>query len=221
MVRVLFAVVLMSGCAATLVSAADLPYFPVHQAAVHLKKITKPKVKVAQSAQKTGPNPLLAAPLPAKAKLPAPVSTPVSAVSETKQNLTWVLPAMVAHADGGKQEGSASAVGNIVVDKPGPSFGPQIVIELEGHIVKTIQSTARLDIHVGSIEKSLVWNADEIKSGVFKITLIEKAPGGSVPPYIPVSAIAFVTKSGDGHAVMVSLDKIVLHFGTMDVISTK
>ena len=221
MVRVLFAVVLMSSCAVTHVSAADLPYFPVHQAPVQPKKNAKPKVKVALAAAETVSLAGFSGNLPPKLLRSASAIAPVASVKNRLRDLTWVLPAMVANADGGKQEGSASAVGNIVVDNPGPGFGPQIVIELAGHIVKTVESTARLDVRVGAFQKSLIWKADEIKSGTFRITLIEKAPAGNVPPYIPVSAIAFVTKSGDGHAVMVSLEKMVLHYGATDAISTK
>jgi len=226
MIRVLFALGLSMTCAASLACAADLPLLIVEKAPIHHKtKIVQRKAfalpgkKLAILAKKAGHKQQLAVVLPA-ATMPAPAIKP-PALPSAMTNLSWVLGPMVANADGGKNEGSASATGNLVVDRPGASYGPEMVIELDGHVVKTVQSTVRLDIHIGPFQKSLVWSADEIKSGIFKITLTEKAPAGVLPAYIPVTALAFVTKVGDGHAAMVSLEKIVVRLGNAQIISAK
>ena len=128
---------------------------------------------------------------------------------------------MTTNADGGKREGSASATANIIVDKPGTVFGPDMIIELEGHVVKTTEATVRLDIQVGDTKKTVSWNADQTKSGIFKITLNEKVPAGVLPALIPVSALAFVTQTGRGHVAMVSLEKIILRFASAQIVGTK
>jgi hypothetical protein len=220
MFRVLAVVGLSFLFTANLSFAADLPLFIEKTAPIHHKKVVA-------RAKKPAIKPLSAASIPAVKKLPTtkelasitkitPPEAPVAMSS-----LTWVLGPMTANADGGKREGSNSATANIVVDQPGAATGPEVVIELEGHVVKTVQATVRVDVHVGDLRKSLVWNADEIKSGIFKVTLTEKVPAGVLPELIPLSAIAFVTQAGDGHVAMVSVEKIVLRYSSPQVASTK
>jgi hypothetical protein len=203
--------------------AADLPLIIEKTLPIHHKKI-KPHIK------RPAIMPQSVVSIPVVTSVPDPkelasidkTQTPAAPVSPIAiSNLTWVLGSMTANADGEKREGSISETANIVVDRPGIDFGPEMVIELEGHVVKTIQSTVRLDVHIGNIKKSIVWNADEIKSGIFKITLIEQVTAGVMPALIPVSAIAFVTQAGEGHAAMVSLEKIVLRYSGPQVASTK
>jgi hypothetical protein len=226
MLRVLFVFGLCFFYTANLSFAADLPLMieqsqPIH----HKKKITFPAKQTALHAKKTiskktASKPQLIALLPAPIILPVE-KPPTPVAPRVTNNLSWVLGPMVANADGGKRESSASATANIVVDRPGDSFGPEMVIELEGHVVKTAQATVRVDIHIGSMKKTLEWKADEIKAGIFKITFNEIIPPGVLPKLIPVSALAFVTQTGDGHAAMVSLEKIMLHFSGPQVVGTK
>ncbi len=205
---------------ANLSFAADLPSFTEKTTPIHHRKILVHTRKPATKPQSIVSLPVVTKVSAAKALAPiVKIPTPVAPIATS--NLAWVLGPMTANADGGKREGSISATANIVVDKPGTIIGPEMVIEIEGHVVKTIQSTVRLDIHVGNINKSVVWNVDEIKSGIFKITMNEKVPVGVMPALIPVSAIAFVTQAGEGHAAMVSLEKIVLRFSYPQVVGTK
>jgi hypothetical protein len=196
--------------------AADLPIFVEKKALIQSKKIplhrkkliAKPKSIVSQPVAAKSPDTKEVASI---AKLATPTAPTVT------RDLIWVLGPMTANADGAKRESSSSSVANIVVDKPGAIISPDMIIELEGHVVKTMQSTVRLDIHVGDIKKSFNWNADEIKSGIFKITLNEKVSVGVLPALIPVSAIAFVTQTGEGHAAMVSLEKIMLRYSSPQI----
>jgi len=221
MFRVLLALGLSLTCAASIASAADLPLIFDQKLPVHRQRPLKYLKTVDLLVGKTSPNSRLAALPPANTK-PAPTvkhSAPVLPLAPS--NLSWTLGPMVANADGGKREGSASATANIVMDKLGTRFGPEMFVELEGHVVKTAQSTVRLDIQIGTLKKSVVWNTDEVKSGTFKITLNEKFAAGSLPAFMPVSALAFVTQTGEGHVAMVSLERIVLRFGGKQIISTK
>jgi hypothetical protein len=207
--RVVFTFGLLALCTASSAFAADLPLMIEKSPVIHQKKIALP-------GKKTVSKPHL------MAQIPAAVNLKPSFVAPKETNdLSWVLGPMVANADGGKREGSASATANIVVETPGANFGNEMVIELEGHVVKTSDATVRLDIHLGEMKKTVVWKADEIKAGIFKITLNEKVTAGTLPNLIPVSALAFVTQSGEGHAAMVSLEKIVLRFSKPQLVSTK
>jgi hypothetical protein len=232
MFRVQIAFVLCFLCTAGFSFAADLPSFDVKTTPIHHKKPVQPKKPViiketALHTKKAAPKVQLVDLLPVETKAPVAIAqvpivkVPKPMTAKPLHDLTWVLGLMAANADGGKREGSASATANFVVDKPGMACGPEMVIELQGHLVKTLQSTARLDVQIGKTKKTIRWNADEISSGSFKITLNEKIPVGILPNFIPVTALAFVTQTGVGHAAMVSLEKIVLRFPGQQVISSK
>ena len=216
MFRVLAAFGLCCLCTAGVCLAADLPLIFDKTPVVHLK-IKHPK---ATPAKKPTSIPKVAALLPTNTE-PSAMPQPAVQTPETMNRLSWVLASLSANADGGKREGSASAKANIIVDKPGTTFGPDVVIELEGHVVKTLQSTARVDIQIGDFKKTIEWKEDQIKSGIFKITINEKIPPGVLPALIPVSAIAFVTQTGNGHAAMVSLEKIQLKYSSQPMVGTK
>lgn len=200
--------------------AADLPLFIEKTPSVHYNKAILHTKKPAAKPKSIVSQPIVTKE-PDTKEVASIVKIPKSAAPIVTSSLAWVLGPMTANADGGKLESSNSATANIIVDKPGTTTGPELVIELEGHVVKTLQSTVRLDIQVGNVKKSLVWSADEIKSGIFKVSLNEQIAVGVMPDLIPVSALAFVTQSGEGHAAMVSLEKIVLRYSSPQVASKK
>ena len=215
MLRVLLAFAFCVSWVASSAFAADVPYEPPKPVKMHgLAK----KAKVAfQKPAHVIPMAILPKVIPGSITQPSKDETQVAIaspkVSPDVIELPWVLDPLVATADGGKREGSSVAEGNLVTNRPGTDFGPDVVIELTGHVIKTAQSTVRLDIHIGSLQKSVLWAADDIKSGVFKITLNEKLEAGPLPSYFPASVLAFVTQEGDGHVAMVSLEKIVFKLG--------
>jgi hypothetical protein len=133
-------------------------------------------------------------------------------------DLSWVLDPLSANADGKKKEGSASVEGNLVVLDPGTVSSPYMVIELEGHIVKTAETTARIDIKVAGKNHTVTWPLDDVKSGTFKVTLDSSMQEGKLPATIPVSAIAIVTNaSKKGGAAMVSLERIKIRVGKVSL----
>jgi hypothetical protein len=200
--------------------AADLPLIIEKRALINHKKTVLHPKKLVTKTKSVVSLPIVTK-VPDAKELASTTQITNPEVSVAISDLSWVLGPMTANADGGKHEASSSATASIVVEQPGTLIGTRMVIELEGHVVKTVQSTVRVDIHVGDLKKSIVWNADETKSGIFKITLNEKIPAGVLPALIPVSAIAFVTQAGEGHAAMVSLEKIVLRYSSPQVASTK
>ena len=224
MVRYLSACALSMMLVVSSAHSADLPMsMPRH---AHVKQVKKyahklaSKKPIAVKVATSRPKLIIAKPAPLKAPVvvgakPAPDAAALEKIGSI--NLSWTLDPLVANADGGKNEGSASVSGNLVIDRPGQKFGPQLTIELIGHIVKTPQSVVRLDIQIGSIKRTVTWDADVTKSGTFKIILDEKVPVGVLPDTLPASALAFVTKDGEGRAAMISLEKINLRVGKLRI----
>lgn len=197
---------------ATVVSAADVPFSVLQQKpAPH-----KPAAKLKKQAQKSPRKQIIR---DAKITEAEPKQQAVVAPLPTQQeiSLTWVLDPLVANADNAKKEGSASAEANLVVTEPGQTISTEVQVELSGHVVKTAQTTARIDVRVDGTNHSFSWPADEVKAGRFTKSFKTKLSGAKLPAYIPVSAIALVTKDGTTGAVLVSLEKIVLRIGSTAV----
>ncbi len=203
-----FLMVFVASCACfgPAAHAADLPSMSVIKAN-HARPIVKPagKIKKRKPALKEA---VLVERPGVKKQVETARGVLLPPVNEA--DLAWVLDPLVANADGLKAESSASAEANLIVEEPGYVSSPEMTIELNGHIVKSVQTTARIDVRIGSENRSVTWNAEDVQAGVFKIMLKVAAPAGKLPPYIPVSAIAFVTNDGRDGAVMVSLEKIVV-----------
>ncbi len=215
MLRVRLAFALGFVCVASSAFAADVPY--VSYKPLKMKAFIKKSKVALHRPEQLMPVAVLPKVLPGSitqtTKDQTQVTTASTKVSPSVIELPWVLNSLVATADGGKREGSAAAEGNLVTNRPGTDFGPDVVIELSGHVIKTAQATVRLDIRIGALEKSVLWSSDDIKSGAFQITLNEKLESGPMPIYFPASVLAFVTQQGDGHVAMVSLEKVVFRMG--------
>ena len=196
--------------------AADLPSAAVYAKSRTVKILKTPMVQ-------NRPKPKLTKPLQQAAVQNSVSASPEIAEPVTGQeiDLSWVLDPLVANADGGKKEDSASVEGNLVVSEPGYVTAPYMVIELNGQIVKTTDTTVRLDIQIGGKNHTSIWAADDVQAGKFKITLNAVMPEGKLPDYFPVSAIAFVTNNSRGGAAMVSLEKINIRVGKVRVAATQ
>jgi hypothetical protein len=144
--------------------------------------------------------------------------TPVAVPSEELE-LSWFLDTVVANVDGPKREDSASLEGNLIVSEPGVVSSPYMVIELSGHIVKTPETVARVDIRIGSVQRSVNWSADEIKSGRFSIALDAPMQAGALPGYFPVSVVALVWRDGKQGTAMVSLEKVRVRLGKVALVA--
>jgi hypothetical protein len=216
-------------CVASTANAADLPqYTPKKiEKVANVKKTTKAQAEkskavkakavrsVAVPTKAVATEPKLAIAPPKKPIAEAPIVEREPQANEV--NLTWVLDPLVANSDGAKLEDSASEEANLVVTEPGQMSRPAMVIELSGHVVKTANTKARLDIQIGKIHRTVSWTSDDIQAGKFKISLIENVAKGQLPGYIPVSALAFVTKDGRDGAAMISLEKVVLRLGSVQM----
>jgi hypothetical protein len=200
-------------CLATVVEAADLPAYPVVKAAKPIKKAPKPKKTVLVAPPVETIKTPKAAAVKTASKIPKTAVEPAG----TEISLTWVLDPLVANSDGAKREDSAGVEANLVVTEPGNAIRPAMVIELTGHVIKTARTSVRLDIRVGSVRRIVNWNSDDIQSGKFNISLNGAMTAEKLPAYIPVSALAFVTKDGKEGAAMVSLEKVVVRLGNVDL----
>lgn len=209
MIRRLFMLLIMGClCHAPAASAADVPFSKLGDTQQSAKPVAKPKKKTAKTNSPANSR---------KAKIKAAAETQQAVIAPTANEIemSWVLDPLMAHADGGKREGSASATANLVVTEPGFASASYMTIELNGHVVKTAHTTARIDVRIGGKSHTIEWPADDVQSGRFNRTFKATLPEGKLPPYFPVSAIALVTRERDGGAVLVTLEKIVVRVGNI------
>jgi hypothetical protein len=230
MIRVVFAVLACGVWLGSPAGAADLPDSSVFR---------KPKVaQVRPLRTKKNIQPVVAVAKPVR-PAPAEVAEPESAIeppsvasteqpdvviaqkSPSERLLTWSPGPLIANADGAKNELGVSVEGNLVVDEPGTVTAPYMVIELSGHIVKTQNSTVRIDVKVGKAHRSITWPSDDVHTGKFKEQMTVQIPEGALPAYYPVTALAFVSKTGKGAVAMVSLEKISVRIGKVSAAATQ
>ena len=238
--RLLAAVVVCGMCCGVAADAADIPFSTLDKPVRKLKVVAKPKksmpvVKQVKPRKATEApvvvpkkqKPVVAADLPAAADdqpadEKAVASQDLPAVdSGNELDMAWVLDPLVAHADGPKREGSASITGNLIVVEPGFVTSPYMVIELNGHIVKTPQTVVRIDVQIGKTTRSVTWKSDDVQSGRFNVELTAPMQAGKLPGYFPVSAIAFVTREGKNGVAMVSLEKIRVRVGKVKQVAAQ
>jgi hypothetical protein len=210
----------------SMASAADLPMLKAKPAIKSQKPVTKPKEQAAKpqnlaaakakTRQLKQPSKTVAVQTP-EAEAPQAVMVPKA----KEIDLQWFLDPLVANADGRKKEGSASAEANLIVLEPGVVSAPYMTIELSGHVVKTFDTTARIDVKVGGQTRSVTWSEDDIKAGRFNTAFKAPMAEGELPAYFPVSAIAFVTNPKKSGAVMVSLEKITVRVGNVLLAQTQ
>ena len=142
-------------------------------------------------------------------------------IGEKEIDLSMELDSFSANADGDKNEGSASTQGQMIVAQPIDLRLPSLTITVSGHVVKTLDSTARLDLKAGPISHSFFWGPQDVNSGQFELSFSEVMPKGKVPSVFPVSALAFVTKTTPGSVVLISVEKIHVKLGALQATAEK
>jgi hypothetical protein len=115
-----------------------------------------------------------------------------------------------ANADGAEKESSAAFDGQILVSQSKSRELGVFRATVTGLIVKTEGATARADIRLGALTRTIEWVAADVKSERFTAELTGVFGDGKVPSPFPVSATLFVSKSEQGGAVLVSIDKITM-----------
>lgn len=212
--------------------AADVPSSPRLKVA-KIVKLAVPRKKAASQLRKAvtfvpkaqKPKPQVAAETDPASVTPPEDEPEVAVVvpdsPSEELELSWFLDSLVANADGPKGEGSASMEGNLIVAEPGYVSSPYMVIELSGHIVKTLATTVRVDVKIGNVQRSVIWNSGEVKSGRFSVSLNAPMSAGKLPGYFPVSAIALVQREGKQGVALVSLERIRVRLGKVTQVATK
>jgi hypothetical protein len=205
-VRGLALLAVCGACVASAAFAADLPSYHPKQANIPHQKKMKPKRALVETH------------FVVKTKVARMKTIGKTRQTETEPtggevSMTWQLDPLTANSDGAKREDSASVETNLIVPQSANISNPTMVIELTGHVVKTVKTTARLDIRVGKTYRTVSWKSDDIKADSFKITLSQPIVSDPLPEYYPVSALAFVTKEGKDGAAMISLEKVVVRLG--------
>jgi hypothetical protein len=195
-------------CFGPVAGAADLPLTKVGAVPPLAKASVKPKRKAAKPTQ-------VVAARKANVSTADKTEQAVIAPKSEEIQLSWALDRLVAQADGSKREGSASARANLVVTEPGFASSSAVTIQLSGHVVKTARTTARIDVQVGGKTYSVRWTSDDVEAGRFSRTFKATLSEGKLPSYVPVSAIAFVTRERDGGAVLVTLEKMTIVFDSI------
>jgi hypothetical protein len=215
--------VLVTLCFGVSAEAADLPFSStwdqiepsVARKKAAKAKLAKPKPRMSDADPEAKISRATVEPQvvkPPKSDARTKRETPVDVPGEELE-LSWFLDTVVANVDGPKREDSASMEGNLIVAKPGVVTSPYMVIELSGHIVKTPATTVRVDIRIGSVQKSVNWPTDDMKSGRFSVTLDAPMKAGALPGYFPVSVVALVWRDGKQGTAMVSLEKVRVRLG--------
>jgi hypothetical protein len=142
----------------------------------------------------------------------------VSVQNSEKQIVFSVkLDHLIANADGGKLEDSASMTGTFPVQQPQKIQLPSMTVVLSGLIVKGLGSTAKLNIKIGDIEHLVEWKADEATSKAFEITLDQVVPNGELPVPLPLAAYVIVNTDAKAGPVLVSLETIDVKIGPVKV----
>ncbi|MBL8789524.1 MAG: hypothetical protein JNM45_03445 [Rhizobiales bacterium] len=196
----------------------------VAQSRPHRVKPANPPVVAVVQPQKKLPTKIAPAQITPEPPSVASTGQPdqvIEQASASERLLTWSPGPLIANADGAKNELGVSVEGNLVVDEPGTVTSPYMVIELTGHIVKTQNSTVRIDVKVGNSHRSITWPSDDTHTGKFREQITMQLPEGALPSYFPVTALAFVSKTGKGSVAMVSLEKISVRIGKVTTAATQ
>jgi hypothetical protein len=201
-------------CVFSTAYAADLPSIPA-------KKMTAPVKKPPKLQKRTAKPPRAGVETRSVPKIAVKVPKVSADPDGDEMNLVWVLEPLVANSDGAKLEDSASVESNLLVTDPGSVSQTKMIIELSGHVVKTARTTARIDIRIGTSNRTVFWKSSDVEAGKFKISLNQPMPAGKLPDYFPVSALAFVTKDGKNGAAMISLEKVVVRVGKVQLTGAK
>lgn len=125
-------------------------------------------------------------------------------------DMTMKIAGFEANADGDKLEGSANFIGQFLVNQPQKVELEQVRAKVAGLIVKTAGTTARIDVTIGGVTKTIEWAAGDVKAERFEADIMGALPNGRIESPFPVSAIALVKRDAGGGSVLVTVDTITI-----------
>jgi hypothetical protein len=139
------------------------------------------------------------------------------AAGANELTLDIALAPLTAAAEGQTTEAAASYAGEVAVQQPDYITLPQMHIELQGQVVKTEGTEARIEIAIGGVVKTVDWPTDKAVAENFSTVIDAEVPGGQLPAPFVVSAKIFVKKPVTSGASLVSLQQIKVKIGQQRV----
>ncbi len=134
-----------------------------------------------------------------------------SSSSDDGLSLSITFSALEAKADGGTSEAKSIVAGHFDVTQPKLDTFNMAKVNIEGHIIKSTGSTARLVLKVGGGEQVIEWAEGTVASEKFSRSISFAMPaGGSIPNPFPVSIEAEARKIGYADAVYVSVSGVTI-----------
>jgi len=134
-----------------------------------------------------------------------------SSTSDDGRSLTLTFSALEAKADGSTMEATAKVAGHYDVSQPKLDSFVMARVNLEGHIIKSTGSVAKLVLKVGGSEKIIEWPEGNVASEKYtRAVEIALPAGGRLPNPFPVSVDVLARKTGYSDAVYVSVSGLTI-----------
>ena len=125
--------------------------------------------------------------------------------------LSITFSALEAKADGGTSEAKSIVSGHFDVTQPKIDTFNMAKLNIEGHIIKSSGSIAKLVIKVGGGEQVIEWADGTVASEKFSRSISFAMPaGGNLPNPFPVSIEAVARKIGYTDAAYVSVSGMAI-----------
>lgn len=134
-----------------------------------------------------------------------------SSSSDDGMTLSITFSALEAKADGGTTEAKSVVAGHFEVTQPKIDTFNMAKVNIEGHIIKSSGSVARLVLKVGGAEQVIEWAEGTVASEKFSRSINVAMPaGGRLPSPFPVSVEALARKNGYADAAYVSVSGVTI-----------
>lgn len=134
-----------------------------------------------------------------------------STSSDDGRSLSLTFSALEAKADGSTMEATAKVAGYYDVSQPKLDSFVMARINLEGHIIKSTGSVAKLVLKVAGSEKIIEWPEGNVASEKYtRAVEITLPAGGRLPNPFPVSIDVLARKTGYADAVYVSVSGLTI-----------
>jgi hypothetical protein len=132
-----------------------------------------------------------------------------TSVSDDGRAILLKFASLEAKADGSTLEGRSAVSGRYEVFQPVADPFTSCSVEVEGHVIKSAGSVARLVLTIGGQEQVIEWPAGQALSEKFRKTVDVAMPaGGRLPNPFVVGVEAYARKDGAADASYVSVDTI-------------
>lgn len=127
--------------------------------------------------------------------------------SDDGHTISMTFSSLEAKADGATMEATANLTGHYNITQPGYDVFSSLHVELQGHVIKSPSSAARLVVKIGSSEQTIEWPPGSSASEPFSRAIdIPVQVDSRLPNPFEVSAGLYARKDGPIDAVYISLE---------------